>query len=100
MFDDVEVISAYPLKQAIADGVVVEVFKPRWEELTGGKPLVATRGVYKEFSLAALREIWNEFVECGRPKKLTEKQVDMLKQLAEDLDHSVDEICQTLGISR
>ncbi len=41
----------------------VEVFKPRWEQLTGGKPLVATRGVYTEFSLTALREIWNEFVE-------------------------------------
>jgi len=27
-----------------------------------GKPIVATRGVHSEFTLAALREIWNEYV--------------------------------------
>jgi len=36
----------------------------------------------------------------GRPKALTDKQVDMLKQLAADKNRSVNEICQTLGISR
>jgi len=56
------VIYAYTLKQAIEDGVLVEVFKNRWDELTGGKPLVATSHVMSELSLAAVQEIWNEYV--------------------------------------
>ena len=59
---DETVIYAYTLAQAIADGVLVEIFKNRWEQLTGGKPLVATIGIYNAFSLAALQEIWNEYV--------------------------------------
>src|SRR5918999_5983680 len=62
IFDNAEVISAYPLKQAIEDGVLVEIFKNRWEELSGGKPIVATAYLFKEVSLAGLMEIWNEFV--------------------------------------
>jgi hypothetical protein len=57
------VIYSYTLQQAIADGVLVEVFKNRWDELTSGKPLVATAHIMAEFSLAALLEIWNEYVE-------------------------------------
>jgi hypothetical protein len=60
------VISAYPLNQAIADGELVAIFKNRWSELTGGKPLVATRHIYSQFSLAALLEIWNEYVYWSR----------------------------------
>ena len=62
MFDDEDVIYKYTLEQAIADGVLVEIFKNRWEQLTSGKPLVATVGIYNAFSLAALQEIWNEYV--------------------------------------
>src|SRR4051812_39387586 len=62
MSDDPVVIYAYTLQDAIADGGLIEVFKPRWPQLTGGKPLVATSPVYEEFSLAALMEIWNQFV--------------------------------------
>jgi hypothetical protein len=58
-----EVIYEYPLEQAIADGVLVEVFKPRWKQLSGGKPIVATAHLFNEVSLAALLEIWNEYVE-------------------------------------
>jgi DNA invertase Pin-like site-specific DNA recombinase len=36
----------------------------------------------------------------GRPKALTEKQVEMLRQLAADPNHSVAEICKTLEIGR
>jgi DNA invertase Pin-like site-specific DNA recombinase len=36
----------------------------------------------------------------GRPKVLTDRQVQILRQLAADKDRSVDEICQTLGIGR
>ena len=63
---DETVIYAYILAQAIADGVLVEIFKNRWEQLTGGKPLVATIGIYNAFSLAALQEIWNEYVVWRR----------------------------------
>ena len=34
---------------------MVEGLKPRWKELTGGKLLIATRGVYSEFTLDCLR---------------------------------------------
>jgi hypothetical protein len=56
------VISAYTLEQAIEDGVVVQIFKNRWETLTGGKPIIATRHLYDVVSQAALLEIWNEYV--------------------------------------
>jgi len=53
----------YTLEQAVADGTLVEVFKNRWPELSGGKPIVATTHLFNEISLAGLREIWNEYVE-------------------------------------
>jgi hypothetical protein len=55
-------IYEYPLQQAIADGVLAEVFQNRWDELTGGKTLVATSHILAALSLAAVQEIWNEFV--------------------------------------
>ncbi len=56
------VIYEYPLKQAVEDGVPVEIFKNRWGELSGGKPIVATAHIAGEVSLAGLMEIWNEYV--------------------------------------
>jgi hypothetical protein len=58
-----DIMYAYPLEQAIEDGNLVEIFKNRWEELSGGKPIVATRHLYNAVSLAGLREIWNEYSE-------------------------------------
>jgi hypothetical protein len=63
IFDDADVISAYPLEQAIEDGVLVAIFKNRWQELSGGKPIVATAHLFNDISLAGLLEIWNEFVQ-------------------------------------
>ena len=57
IFDLDEVITVYSLKQAIEDGVLVEIFKNRWSELSGGKPIVTTAHLYEEVSLAGLREI-------------------------------------------
>ena len=57
------VISVYTLEQAISDGVLVEVLKNRWQQLTHGKPIVATTHLFSEVSLAALQEIWNEYVD-------------------------------------
>jgi hypothetical protein len=63
IFDDAEVISTYPLQQAIKDGVLVEIFKHRWQELSHGKPIVATAHLYNAISPAGQMEIWNEFVQ-------------------------------------
>jgi hypothetical protein len=63
IFDDAEVIATYPLKQAIKDGVLVEIFKNRWQELSGGKPIVATADLFNDISLAGLMEVWNEYVQ-------------------------------------
>jgi len=54
------VVSEYPLERAIEDGVLVEVFKNRWDELSQGKPIVATAHLFSQVSLAALLDIWNE----------------------------------------
>lgn len=63
MFDDADVISRYTVQQGIKDGLMVEIFKNRWVLLSGGKPIVATRAVFSEFSAAALVEIWNEYID-------------------------------------
>ena len=57
-----KVVSVYSLEQAIKDGVLVEVFKNRWKELSGGKPIIATAHLFNQVSLAGLLEIWNEYV--------------------------------------
>jgi hypothetical protein len=64
-----KVIVEYTLKQAIADGVVVEVFRNRWRSLSGGKPIVATAHLFEEVTRSGLLEIWNEYVEW-RTKEL------------------------------
>jgi hypothetical protein len=66
MFDHDEVITAYSLKQAVEDGVLVELFRNRWDELSGGKPIVASAALYESVSLAGLLEIWNEYVSWRR----------------------------------
>ena len=60
--DEADVISTYTLQQAIEDGVLVEIFKNRWQSLSGGKPIVATAHLFHEVSLAGLLEIWNAYV--------------------------------------
>lgn len=62
IFKDADIISTYTQQQAIEDGVLVEVFKNRWNQLTGGEPLLATSHVASEVTQAALLEIWNQFV--------------------------------------
>jgi hypothetical protein len=61
--DEDNVIFAYTLQQAIADGVLVEIFKNRWSQLSGGKPIVATGHLFESVSKAALLEIWNAYVD-------------------------------------
>ena len=63
IFKDAQVVSVCTLQQAIEDGVLVELFKNQWSVLSGGKPIVATSHLFHEVSLAALQEIWNEYVD-------------------------------------
>jgi hypothetical protein len=72
------VIIEYTLEQAIADGVLVEIFKNRWQRLSGGKPIVATTHLFNEVSLAGLREIWNEYVVWREKTKPTLPEEEQL----------------------
>lgn len=62
IFDPNEVINEHSIKQAIEDGALVEVFKERWGELSGGKPILASANVFEFESGEALMEIWNRYV--------------------------------------
>jgi DNA invertase Pin-like site-specific DNA recombinase len=75
---------------------------------SGGKLVFHIFGALAEFEREIIRERTQAGLQAarargktgGRPKALTEKQVAMLRQLAADPNRSVEEICQTLGISR
>jgi hypothetical protein len=60
--EDTNVVYAYTLRQAIEDGVLVEIFKNKWNVLSGGKPIVVTSHLFDEVSLGGLMEIWNGYV--------------------------------------
>jgi hypothetical protein len=76
--DDTAVIIGYTLSQAIADGVLVEIFKNRWRQLSGGKPIVATAHLFDQVSQAGLLEIWNEYVTWRRYVEPTLPEEDRL----------------------
>jgi hypothetical protein len=78
IFDPDDVITVYSLKEAIEDEVLVEIFKNRWNELSGGRPIIATAHLFENVSLAGLREIWNE---CVRWKRYVEKTLPEEKRL-------------------
>jgi hypothetical protein len=48
IFDPDEVITIYSLREAIADGAVIEVFKDEWDQLSRRKPIAATMNVYED----------------------------------------------------
>jgi hypothetical protein len=70
--------SVYSLQQAIEDGALVAVFKNRWARLSAGTPIVATRHVFDTLSLAALREIWSDYVTWMKGVKTTLPAVEQL----------------------
>jgi len=75
---------------------------------SGGKLVFHIFGALAEFEREIIRERTQAGLQSarargkrgGRPKALTEKQVEILNHLAADKSRSVDEICKTLGISR
>jgi DNA invertase Pin-like site-specific DNA recombinase len=75
---------------------------------SGGKLVFHIFGALAEFEREIIRERTNAGLSAarsrgksgGRPKVLTEKQVQMLNNLAVDRSNSIDDICKTVGISR
>lgn len=59
-------IYSYTLQQAFDDAVLSPLWPTRWEQLTGGKPLVVTAAIKADLSDAALVDIWNDFVTWRR----------------------------------
>src|SRR5215218_7416224 len=75
---------------------------------SGGKLVFHIFGALAEFEREIIRERTQAGLQSarsrgrtgGRPKALSDKQVEMLRQLAADKDRSIEEICRTIGISR
>jgi hypothetical protein len=84
IFDDAEVIATYPLQQAIEDGVLVEIFKHQWRELSNGKPIVATAHLAHELSLAGLMDIWHAFGYWREHIMLTLPEAEQLFHMTMD----------------
>jgi hypothetical protein len=78
IFDDADVISTYTLEQATEDGVLAAIFQNQWQELSGGKPIVATAHLFNDISLAGLMEIWNAFVHWQNHVMPTLPEADRL----------------------
>jgi DNA invertase Pin-like site-specific DNA recombinase len=75
---------------------------------TGGRLVFNIFASLAEFEREIIRERTNAGLQAarargkqgGRPKALSEKQIQMLNNLAADRSNTVEEICKTLGISR
>ncbi len=75
---------------------------------SGGKLVFHIFGALAEFEREIIRERTQAGLAAarsrgksgGRPKALTEKQVQMLRNLAANPENSIEDICKTLGISR
>src|SRR2546421_959511 len=78
IFDEMEIIDAYPLQQAIEDGILVEIFKDQWPQLSNGKPIVATAHLYNEVTLEQLAMVWDRFILWRRYVKDTLPEEEQL----------------------
>ena len=58
------------------------------------------REIIRERTKAGLTAARARGKASGRPKALTDKQIQMLRNLAADPHNSIDDICKTLGIGR
>src|ERR687885_646151 len=75
---------------------------------SGGKLVFHIFGALAEFEREIIRERTKAGMEAarsrgkqgGRPKKLSKNKAEMARKLYLDKTHSIEEICQTLGISR
>lgn len=75
---------------------------------SGGKLVFHIFGALAEFERDIIRERTQAGLQAarargkmgGRPKSLTDKQINMLKSLYDDKNNSIDDICKTMKISR
>src|SRR3954454_4848902 len=75
---------------------------------SGGRLVFNIFGSLAEFEREIIRERTNAGLTAarsrgklgGRPKALSESKAEMARQLYADRTHSINEICQTLGVSR
>ena len=79
-FEDVEIISKYPMSQAIADGILVKLCDVRFGiEI---KPLVATSHLFDEIGQEKIMEVWDEYVKWRQtimPRLAEEDQMFVTK---------------------
>jgi hypothetical protein len=99
IFDPDEVITEYSLKEAIRDGVLVEIFKKEWGKMSGGKPIVATANVFEFEGDGALMETWNRFIFWR--KHIMPKLPEEKKLFSTDIGMSTvwvidDRVCYTI----
>ena len=69
---DNNIISSYTTDQAVDDGYLVKILPHRWEELTHGKPIMATSNIVNKISLAGIMEIWNEYATKAKTQEQKE----------------------------
>ena len=60
-FDDIEIISKYPMSQAIDDGVLVKLCDIRFGIVI--KPLVATSHLFGEIGQEKVMRVWDEYAK-------------------------------------
>jgi hypothetical protein len=75
-FEDIEIISSYPLSRAIEDELIVKLCDIRWGiEI---KPLVATSHLLAEIDRDSVMKVWDEYVtwrQTVMPKLKEEDQM-------------------------
>ena len=79
-FEDAEIIAAYPLNQALADGVLVKLCDIRFG--TEIKPFVATSHLLDEITRDQVMNVWDEYVTWRQtiiPKLKEEDQMFVTK---------------------
>jgi hypothetical protein len=80
IFEDVEIIDAYPLNQAIADGVLVKLCAVRFGIEV--KPFVATSHLLDEIGRDKVMKVWDAYVSWRQnimPKLAEEDQMFVTK---------------------
>jgi hypothetical protein len=75
-FEDIEIISKYPLSQAIMDGMLVKLCDVRFGLVI--KPLVVTAHLLGEIGRDTVMNVWDEYVKWRQevmPKLKEEEQM-------------------------
>jgi hypothetical protein len=80
IFEDAEIISTYPLNQALADGILAKLCDVRFGIEV--KPLIATSHLLEEITRDQVMKVWDEYVTWRQtimPKLKEEDQMFVTK---------------------